>query len=477
MFFFVRYCLVAAIVVEIDEQQVTLEAVPWTIPLRSAEHVCANVSDAACVPRIAEALTQERNIALSAWRDRVRNSSNSCARRCGAERRGDAGVRSSSVCVCHGNAVSPPPQHPAFDFARDMLVHVHIPRTGGTSFARQLAGAAPATHPCHDQFGAEKWAHWQFCPKQGVDLHAQHLVWGSVVRQWLLSRLTGQFFFCGIHPSLDRLRTCLRAVQSDAVVDRVDAVVGALPRSSSGGRTLFVTRLRHPVERFLSEMDNTWHGYADVAPHDALNAGESAVDASDFWCDGTARHDAFANCSALLSSPRLLASPLSRSNSADRNVRAPRSLPYFLHCAAAHRSPAADRQVRMLGRSRCAVRGEGGRDHEHSTAAADDDEALLASAKEELLHLAHFSLLEYSAQSECLFEATFGVPLGKAARRAPDAAAFRKHRARLSPAEERLVEEVNSLDMQLYRFAVEEFERRLAASGGACGSLSPQQYE
>ena len=83
---------------------------------------------------------------------------------------------------------------------------------------------------------------------------------------------------------------------------------------------------------------------------------------------------------------------------------------------------------------------------------------MLESAKHNLKELAFFGLVERQADSQLLFETKFNVKF------MVDFEQKRKTVASntlITPEQTRLIEEYNSLDMELYRYATELFNHRL----------------
>ena len=87
---------------------------------------------------------------------------------------------------------------------------------------------------------------------------------------------------------------------------------------------------------------------------------------------------------------------------------------------------------------------------------------MLESAKHNLKELAFFGLVERQADSQHLFEAKFNIKF------MVDFEQKRKTVASntmTTPEQTRLIEEYNSLDLELYKYATELFNHRLSKNG------------
>ncbi len=152
----------------------------------------------------------------------------------------------------------PPPNHRIFNFQTDVFVLIHIQKTGGTNFAGSLLSMrTPNQSHCRHWSGKAISSEFNTttkgidykpgafsCPHNDSDFPRN---WNevesreSVKSQWLISRLTTGWP-CGAHPSLIQLQVCLEELKP------------------AYGAQHFVTILRDPVHRFLSEFLHTITG-------------------------------------------------------------------------------------------------------------------------------------------------------------------------------------------------------------------------
>ncbi|XP_053912838.1 heparan-sulfate 6-O-sulfotransferase 3 [Cuculus canorus] len=117
---------------------------------------------------------------------------------------------------------------------RDVIVFLHIQKTGGTTFGRHLVRNIRLEQPCYCRAGQKKCA----CHRPGGDKDT-----------WLFSRFsTG--WSCGLHADWTELTSCV-----PAAMER---------RGWAGNRTLrnfyYITMLRDPVSRYLSEWKHVQRG-------------------------------------------------------------------------------------------------------------------------------------------------------------------------------------------------------------------------
>ncbi|XP_025975235.2 heparan-sulfate 6-O-sulfotransferase 3 [Dromaius novaehollandiae] len=117
---------------------------------------------------------------------------------------------------------------------RDVIVFLHIQKTGGTTFGRHLVRNIRLEQPCYCRAGQKKCS----CHRPGGDKDT-----------WLFSRFsTG--WSCGLHADWTELTSCV-----PAAMER---------RGCAGNRTLrnfyYITMLRDPVSRYLSEWKHVQRG-------------------------------------------------------------------------------------------------------------------------------------------------------------------------------------------------------------------------
>ena len=166
----------------------------------------------------------------------------------------------------------------AFDFESDLLVHLHLPKTGGSVFGQQLL-QLNVSSPCQPlgtaarlgldivarkqtlrsgQTRALSVAEWKsICP---VGSQLQATCKSQHGRTWMYHRLAGGWG-CGVHPSYDRFLPCIAKM---------------FPHKR---RIFVVTVLRHPSTRYPSEHRQTFTNAWPIAKNHPVE--------SDFYCNGT----------------------------------------------------------------------------------------------------------------------------------------------------------------------------------------------
>lgn len=276
----------------------------------------------------------------------------------------------------------------------DVMVFLHIQKTGGTAFGRHLVRDLDLEQPCKCKKGRKKCR----CMRPDSD--------GSF---WLFSRYsTG--WKCGLHADWVELTNC------------VDSAMDQQEKSSSKRRYFYVTLLREPVARFLSEFRHVKRG--------------ATWKTSRHWCGGRN-----ANSEEL---PSCFQGP----NWADV------TLSEFMSCK---HNLAINRQTRMLADLTLV-----GCYNSTTMSFKDREIVMLASAKENLRKMAFFGLCENQRISQYLFESTFNLHFLK-----PFAQLNETHSSlalsEISPEELQSIRKLNHLDTQLYDFArnllMERFEK------------------
>jgi hypothetical protein len=330
---------------------------------------------------------------------------------------------------------------------------------------------------------------------------------GLVAQQWLIARVTVGWP-CGIHASLHRLVSCFagRITQDRApraVLTKPDGLEYLRKASSRAqGRLHFITILRNPAARFLSEFLNHFSGWS--RRNDGLNemmiASRYCMIYSDYYCNGTlrpeppscrdysapfvpnsnqtssfalTRGEILAQLSLKDRSPTIqdrMAKYLKaahKSQLSDEDlleVGDKKTLWEFLRCP---HNPAVNRQARMLAFMPCFR-------HPRTRAGIKAyEEAMLSSAIEALEALPYFAIAEYPNESRMLFEWTFGLQFKDSSSllKSPEEvspAKKQEHHALNDPEVLRYVNELNHIDSRLYDTALKIFEQRLNACGPYC---------
>lgn len=277
----------------------------------------------------------------------------------------------------------------------DVMVFLHIQKTGGTVFGRHLVRDLDLEQPCQCLRGRKRCR----CARPP----------GSGQRAWLFSRYsTG--WKCGLHADWTELTACV-----DGAMDRAE-------KTPAKRRYFYVTLLREPVARFLSEFRHvqrgaTWRGSRHLCGGRAPTDQElpPCFNGSD-WRDVTFQE--FLGC------------------------------PWNL---------AVNRQTRMLADLTlvgCYNRSLGaGSDRQR-------DLLLLASARENLRRTAFFGLTEEQRRSQRLFEATFGMRFLRPFEQLNETRSAAAQ-GRVPPADLEAVRRLNHLDVQLYEYARKLMAERL----------------
>ncbi|XP_058710459.1 heparan-sulfate 6-O-sulfotransferase 3 isoform X3 [Poecile atricapillus] len=117
---------------------------------------------------------------------------------------------------------------------RDVIVFLHIQKTGGTTFGRHLVRNIHLEQPCYCRAGQKKCA----CHRPGGDKDT-----------WLFSRFsTG--WSCGLHADWTELTSCVPA----AMDNKKEIHLGP------NRNFYYITMLRDPVSRYLSEWKHVQRG-------------------------------------------------------------------------------------------------------------------------------------------------------------------------------------------------------------------------
>ncbi|KAL5275280.1 HS6ST1 family protein [Megaselia abdita] len=265
----------------------------------------------------------------------------------------------------------------------DVMVFLHIQKTGGTSFGRHLVRDLDLKRPCECQRKRKRC----FCFRPHRN------------ENWLFSRYsTG--WKCGLHADWTELTNC------------VDEELNKNEGETSKRRYLYITILREPISRYMSEYRHvkrgaTWKG----SRHWCLGKQASAEELppcyqGNDWL-GVTLND-FASCESNL---------------------------------------AINRQTRML-----ADLAQVGCYNKTGFDPKERERIMLASAKEHLAAMAYFGLTEYQKISQYIFEETFNLRF---------AIPFEQHNSTISQSslnslqkqQVDKIKKLNSLDIELYTFA------------------------
>ncbi|KAK2888846.1 hypothetical protein Q8A67_014221 [Cirrhinus molitorella] len=284
-------------------------------------------------------------------------------------------------------------RHVDFDMkGNDVIVFLHIQKTGGTTFGRHLVRNIHLERPCDCRSGQKKCT----CHRPGK------------AESWLFSRFsTG--WSCGLHADWTELTNCVPAVMNKK--QKKDAPLNRR-------NFYYITLLRDPVSRYLSEWKHVQRGATwKTALH---------------MCDGRP--------------PTPDELPACYSSEDWTGV----SLEEFMACPS---NLANNRQTRMLADLSLV-----GCYNLSSMSEERRAELLLSSAKRNLLRMAFFGLTEYQRKTQFLFERTFGLHFITAFTQINGT---RAAGVTVGTPTRRRIEELNTLDMQLYEYARELFSQRV----------------
>ena len=329
----------------------------------------------------------------------------------------------------------------------DTMVFLHVHKTGGSAFLEHmvtlqqpmfqrvgsaLVGRAPLKL-C--RMGDYKWKRGGGFLNQTLDIHLEWCPRNMLYLKgetWLVSEKTTGWM-CGVHALYVDFVHCLRNITN---FNKMTKVKQYSPLVSSNRTFHYITLLRHPVLRYLSEYLQTTRG-ACWPVHDRV-------------CDdGMVKIKQTPLCAHC--KMKLLAN-------SGRHVQ--ESLKEYLGCDVMWRKNrltlalADSEQVTCWNRTQYTSKERG--------------KILLESAKQNLLKFSFFGILEFQEESGWLFERTFGMEFGIPPPHLPlnsSMANLLLQELLVHPSLYKKVIANNKWDLELYWFAVEEFEKRMSASG------------
>ncbi|XP_017773835.1 PREDICTED: heparan-sulfate 6-O-sulfotransferase 2 isoform X1 [Nicrophorus vespilloides] len=310
----------------------------------------------------------------------------------------------------------------AFDMdSHDVMVFLHMQKTGGTSFGKHLVHDLDLQRPCTCPITPKRC--YCFRPHSN--------------QSWLFSRYTTGWK-CGLHADWTELTNC------------VDAKLDELEGHIAKRRYFYITLLRQPLARYLSEFRHvqrgaTWKGSRHFCHNRAATEVElPACYKSESW--DNVELDDFMNC--------------------DSNL-------------------AINRQTRMLADLELV-----GCYNKDYMPEADRNRVMLASAKKNLQSMAFFGLTEYQKISQYIFEETFNLRF---------AIPFEQNNATvsshtmptLSAEQATKIAHLNDLDNELYQFAKQllferfhrlkardsKFEQRFSHLGEIPGKFGVTEFD
>lgn len=283
-----------------------------------------------------------------------------------------------------------------YDFdidGEDVLVFLHIQKTGGTTFGKHLVKNLDIDHPCVCYKG-----------KKQCDCYSKkHKI-------WLFSRYsTG--WVCGLHADWTELQHCV-----DEALDHVEG-------GHSSRRYLYITLLRNPMFRYLSEWKHVQRGATWKTTFLKCNGRQATLDEVPY-CWGYLEKD-----------------------------WSDVSLEDFMECP---HNLAVNRQTRMLANLslvNCY--------NMTSMPKWQRNHILLESAKRNLQDMAFFGLTEQQADTQFMFENTFDLDFIDDFEQR-DKSKAQSQKTNLTIETEQKILHLNALDVELYKFAQQLFNKRLS---------------
>lgn len=332
--------------------------------------------------------------------------------------------RSTQILAVVHNDDSPQIVRYNFSTTEHVFVHVHIQKTAGSTFSKYLLSLK--TQPlCLSKSGQDVLALGPSKPLPGSFYCLAHVEGKRHKDSFMISRYSSGWP-CGVHSSFARLQLCA-------------------PKITSENKQLFyVTNLRDPVERLISEYFHATKGWGG---NEHGSSSQYPLE-SDKFCNGTVRN--FPRGCSLMAGGNFPLNKAMKETSftgmEDREI----SLFDFLLCPATYKN---NRQTKMLALNQKCVPEDG----------EEDQLYLLEQAKAALFELDFFGIAERLRESQLLFEFTFGVGFRiKAKGPGPS------YKKLLKPAQVGMIKALESLDMELYEVALQVFEARIVKCGAFC---------
>uniref|UniRef100_A0A1I8AW96 Heparan-sulfate 6-O-sulfotransferase n=1 Tax=Steinernema glaseri TaxID=37863 RepID=A0A1I8AW96_9BILA len=325
-------------------------------------------------------------------------------------------------------------------YGKDVLVFLHIQKTAGTSFERFLVNKLDVVRPCscraakkrcncyrpHSQNEVMKrWTCIVTLTHLFLFFLVNHLLVLSCFEVWLFSRYsTG--WVCGLHADYTELFV------SGCVDNALDKKEGLEPRRQSllnddsdhlgvhsKRRYFYTTFLREPISRFISEYRHVHRGATWLASRHMCNGRPPTPEELPMCFDPEIGWDGL-------------------------------SLDEFLNCPY---NLAFNRHTRMLADLTLV--------NCYNTKGMDAttrDKVLLESAKTNLRNMAFFGIKERMQESQWMFEnifqANFTASLSEWNK-------SKSHDTAVTPEQLERIKRSNHLDIELYKYAVKLFDKRL----------------
>nr|CAG4651351.1 EOG090X0E58 [Simocephalus serrulatus]SVE94514.1 EOG090X0E58 [Simocephalus serrulatus] len=273
----------------------------------------------------------------------------------------------------------------------DVIVFLHIQKTGGTTFGRHLVRDLNLETPC-------------ICPRKRKRCDCFRP--NTINEQWLFSRYsTG--WKCGLHADWTELTDCV-----EGALDEYEGV-------TKKRRYFFITVLRDPIHRYLSEFRHVQRG--------------ATWKSARHWCGGQ-EFTSLPHC-------------YKGSNWTGVELDEFMNCPYNL---------AHNRQTRMLADLTLAGCYTG---YNSTVDQLERDRILLQSAKQNLASMTYFGLTEQQSASQYIFEQTFQLDFVNSFDQA-NATLSAQAIAELTPTQIERIRQLNSLDAELLDFARQLLQKR-----------------
>ena len=276
----------------------------------------------------------------------------------------------------------------------NVLVFLHIQKTGGTALEKKILKQIVGLK-CKCKNNTAKLA----CKC----LRRNGIPW-IVMRYAIINKSRG--WPCGVHPDITALKHCLPLLFKEQ-------------RQYITPKFLYMTQLRDPVERYVSEFRHVQR--AKAWEHANLMCNNQQPSSHTFSCFENMTRD---------------------------NI----TLERFLSC---DKNLANNRQTRMLADLELV-----GCYNYSSISIVERDRMLLQSAKKNLKAMTYFSLNERPADSQFVIEKTFNLRF-KENWFLLDTGYANEYMKTISESDVLKIKQMNHLDVELYKYAEELFEKRL----------------
>lgn len=331
-------------------------------------------------------------------------------------------------------------QHENFEFninGSDVIVFLHVQKTGGTTFEKHLVNDIDLESPClcrrkpkkhrkkhnhnHQRNNNNNKSQRRSLMAMTADLENNQRKKRKLkcdcfrpngkMSNWLFSRYNIGWK-CGLHPDWTELTEC--------VDDKLNSIDNTIMRR----RYFYITMLRDPVRRYLSEFKHTQRGATWKGSIHMCN-GQPASRAEIPPCYDDLNYDDWSDV----------------------------SLQEFMNCSS---NLANNRQTRMLADLRLV--------HCYNTSFMSSkarDMIMLNSAKTNLEKMAYFGLTEKQHESQILFQHVFDLQFKTSFKQNSETTSSNAQ-SDLDKSVIDKITELNHLDVDLYEFAKKLFDERFA---------------